>query len=72
MLVFIMSLGYYITPALVGGPQQTTIAMLIEQKVNVTFQWGAAATLATILLVVSVALFALVRRFTKVSGVVSL
>jgi putative spermidine/putrescine transport system permease protein/mannopine transport system permease protein len=72
MLVFIMALGYYITPALVGGPAQTTIAMLIEQKVNVTFQWGLAATLSTILLVVSVLLFALVRKVTKVKGVVAL
>ena len=72
MLVFIMALGYYITPALVGGPAQTTIAMLIEQKVSVTFQWGLAATLSTILLVVSVILFGLVRRVTKVKGVVAL
>lgn len=72
MLVFIMGLGYYITPALVGGPGQTTIAMFIESKVNVTFQWGMAATLSTLLLVVSLVLFALVRRFTKVSGTVTL
>jgi putative spermidine/putrescine transport system permease protein/mannopine transport system permease protein len=72
MLVFIMALGYYITPALVGGPGQTTISMLIEQKVNVTFEWGLAATLSTILLVVSVLLFALVRKLTKVKGVVAL
>lgn len=72
MLVFIMGLGYYITPALVGGAGQTTIAMLIEQQVDVTFQWEAAATLATILLVVSICLFGLVRRFTRLGGVVSL
>ncbi|MGY1846315.1 MULTISPECIES: ABC transporter permease [unclassified Blastococcus] len=72
MLVFIMALGYYITPALVGGPAQTTIAMLIEQKVNVTFEWGMAAALSTILLIVSVVLFALVRKVTKVKGVVAL
>jgi ABC-type spermidine/putrescine transport system permease subunit I len=72
MLVFIMGLWYYITPALVGGPGQTTIAMLIEQKVNVSFQWGLAATLSTILLAVSVLLFAFVRKVTKVKGVVAL
>lgn len=71
MLVFIMGLGYYITPALVGGAKQTTIAMLIERSVNVTFQWDVAATLATILLIVSIGLFALVRKFTKVGGAVS-
>jgi ABC-type spermidine/putrescine transport system permease subunit I len=68
MLVFIMGLGYYITPALVGGPRQTTIAMLIEQDVDVTFQWGAAATLSTLLMIASLVLFVIVRRFVKVSG----
>lgn len=68
MLVFILGLGYYITPALVGGPQQTTIAMLIEQDVNVTFQWGAAATLSVLLMIASLVLFLLVRRFVKIGG----
>lgn len=70
LLVFIMALGYYITPALVGGPEQTTIAMLIVQKVNTTFEWGMAAALATILLVLSVGLYLVVRRLTRVEGLV--
>ncbi|MDG4825281.1 ABC transporter permease [Asanoa sp. WMMD1127] len=70
LLVFIMALGYYITPALVGGPGETTFAMLIEQKVNTTFEWGMAASMATILLVLSVGLYLLVRRFTRVEGLV--
>jgi putative spermidine/putrescine transport system permease protein/mannopine transport system permease protein len=70
LLVFIMALGFYITPALVGGPGDTTIAMLIVQKVNVTFEWGMAAALATILLLLSVGLYLVVRRFTRVEGLV--
>jgi ABC-type spermidine/putrescine transport system permease subunit I len=70
LLVFIMALGFYITPALVGGPGSTTIAMLIVQKVNVTFEWGMAAALATILLILSVGLYLVVRRFTRVEGLV--
>ena len=70
LLVFIMALGYYITPALVGGPEQTTIAMLIVQKVNTTFEWGMAAALATILLALSVGLYLVVRRLTRVEGLV--
>lgn len=70
LLVFIMALGYYITPALVGGPEQTTIAMLIVQKVNTTFEWGMAAALATILLAMSVGLYLVVRRIAKVEGLV--
>jgi ABC-type spermidine/putrescine transport system permease subunit I len=72
MLVFIMGLGYYITPALVGGPAQTMIAMLIEQKVNLTFEWGMAAALSTVLLVISVVLYVLVKKLTKVNTAVSM
>lgn len=72
MLMFILGLGYYITPALMGGPGQTTIAMLIERNINVTVNWGMAATLSTILLVVSLLIYAVVRKFTKVGGVVGL
>lgn len=70
LLVFIMSLGYYITPALVGGPGQTMIAILIEREVDQTFQWGMAATLSVMLLVVSIAVFFVVRRFSRVEGLV--
>ncbi|WP_161632082.1 ABC transporter permease [Nakamurella lactea] len=70
MLVFIMGLGYYITPALVGGPRQTMIAMLIERKVNVTFDWPGAAALSTMLLVASVVLYFVIRKLTKVQGLV--
>lgn len=72
MLVFIMGLGYYVTPALVGGPKQTTIAMLIEQKVNLTFEWGMAATLSTILLLISVLLYVAIKKLTKVNTAVSM
>lgn len=68
LLVFIMSLGYYITPALVGGPKQTMISMMIEQQVNTTFQWGLAASLSVLLLLATIVLYAVVQRFAKVSG----
>ncbi|RBQ16164.1 ABC transporter permease [Spongiactinospora rosea] len=72
MLVFVIGLGFYVTPALVGGPKESTIAVVIAQSVQVTFDWGLAAALATMLLVVAVALTVIVRRLTKVKGLVSL
>jgi ABC-type spermidine/putrescine transport system permease subunit I len=72
MLVFIIGLGFYVTPALVGGPKQSTIAVVIAQHVQVNFDWGMAATLATVLLLVAVALTLVVRRLTKVKGLMSL
>ena len=39
IIVFMSSIGYYITPALMGGPGQTMIAMLIENNINQTLNW---------------------------------
>ena len=49
-LVFIIGLGYFITPALLGGPHDMMIAQLIEQQISNFGNWGFAATLAVTLL----------------------
>ncbi|TYK51282.1 ABC transporter permease [Actinomadura decatromicini] len=72
MLVFVIALGFYVTPALVGGPKQSTIAVVIAEAVQVNFDWGMAATLATLLLILATALTMIVRRLTKVKGLVTL
>ena len=50
VLVFVVGLGYYITPALLGGPGDTMIAQLIEMQVADFGNWGLAGALAVILL----------------------
>jgi ABC-type spermidine/putrescine transport system permease subunit I len=57
LLVFVLSLGFYITPALVGGPRDMTVSMLIAQQVD-QLNWPYAACLATVLLVVTLAIMA--------------
>jgi ABC-type spermidine/putrescine transport system permease subunit I len=49
VLVFLMAVGFYITPALLGGPQQITLATLIEMMVSDMLQWGFGATLSVLL-----------------------
>lgn len=68
MLVFIMGLGYYITPALLGGPRQLMFANLIDRFVNQTFQWGMGAAAAVLLLLISVLLYVFSRRLGRVEG----
>lgn len=58
LLVFLSAVGYYITPALLGGPRQITIAMLIDLVVNDLLNWGFGATLAILLLTTVVVLLA--------------
>ena len=45
LLVFIMTLGYFITPALMGGPSDVMIAMLIQRQIEVTNDWPFASAL---------------------------
>jgi len=58
LLVFVLSLGFYITPALVGGPRDMTVAMLIAQQVD-QLNWPYAACLSTALLVVTLGMMAI-------------
>jgi putative spermidine/putrescine transport system permease protein len=53
LLVFVLSLGFFLTPAILGGPQDTTIPMYIQQQVQ-NFQWGSACAIGTLLLIVTV------------------
>ncbi|MGO4741604.1 ABC transporter permease [Bosea sp. 2KB_26] len=63
IMVFILSLGFYVTPALVGGPQNQTIATLIGQQVTELLNWPFAGALAGVLLAVTLGLVGLFRRF---------
>ena len=56
-LVFILSLGFYITPALLGGGKVVMIAVLIEQQVRQFLEWGFAAALSILLLVSAVLVY---------------
>mgnify|MGYP001587920247 CR=1 FL=1 len=63
IMVFILSLGFYVTPALVGGPQNLTIATLIGQQVTELLNWPFAGALAGVLLAVTLGIVGLFRRF---------
>ncbi|HVM86043.1 MAG TPA: ABC transporter permease [Candidatus Binatia bacterium] len=58
LLTFILCLGYYITPALIGGASDQLISNFIANYVNVDLNWEMAAALSFILLVMTIALYA--------------
>lgn len=64
-LVFVLSLGFFITPALLGGGRVIMIAMLIEQQVRELLDWPFAAALSVVLLVVTLAIYSAINRLTK-------
>lgn len=62
VIVFVLSLGFYITPALLGGGRVMMIAVLIEQQVRETLNWQFAAALSAVLLAFTLAVYALAQR----------
>jgi len=69
LLVFILSLGFFITPALMGGPGDVMIAMLIEREVEITLNWSFASALAVILLVLTLVGFAGYNRIVRLARI---
>jgi ABC-type spermidine/putrescine transport system permease subunit I len=65
VLVFVLSLGFFITPALLGGGRVIMIAVLIEQQVREALNWPFASALSAVLLVATFAVYTLAQRFTR-------
>jgi len=61
LLCFILALSFFIVPAILGGPQEQTVAVYIQQQIDL-FQWGIASALGVILLVATLILYIAVLR----------
>lgn len=68
LLVFILAIGYYITPALVGGQDGLLISNLIAFHMQSSLNWSLAAALGTLLLVVILVLYWLYNKFIGVDN----
>ena len=66
LMVFIQALGYYITPALVGGADDQMISYFIAFYASRTVNWGMAAALSIMLLAATLALYAVYNRLVGV------
>jgi len=66
LMVFIQALGYYITPALVGGADDQMISYFIAFYASRTVNWGMAAALSIMLLTATLALYAVYNRLIGV------
>nr|WP_235002502.1 ABC transporter permease [Rhizobacter sp. OV335] len=65
LLVFILSIGYYVTPALLGGADDQMLSYYIAQYTNVNINWGMACGLGALLLSATLVLYAVYRRVVK-------
>lgn len=55
-MVFVISLGFFLTPALLGGGADLTVATYIQQQVNIA-RWGTASSMGTVLLVLTLVIY---------------
>jgi ABC-type spermidine/putrescine transport system permease subunit I len=64
-IVFVLSLGFFITPALLGGGKVMMLAVLIEQQIHQTLNWPFAAALSAVLLALTLGVYSLAQLFTR-------
>ena len=65
LLVFILSIGYYVTPALLGGAGDQMLSYYIARYTNVEVNWGMACALGAVLLTATLLLYGVYRRLGK-------
>ncbi len=66
LLVFILAIGYYITPALIGGANDQMVSYFVAFFTNQTINWGMASALGAVLLLATLLLFALYARLVGI------
>jgi putative spermidine/putrescine transport system permease protein len=69
LLVFVLALGFYITPALLGGPRDQMISQLIVEQVERQLDWGFAAAISVLLMVATFAILLVASRFVRLRDV---
>lgn len=67
-LVFIIALGFFVTPALLGALENMTVSMLIENQVGVALNWAFAAAIGMVLLAATMATLAIAMLVLKGVG----
>jgi putative spermidine/putrescine transport system permease protein len=67
-LVFIMTLGFYITPSLLGSPQQALVSQVIGTQVSELLNFAGAGALGAVLLVVTLLVLFAVNRFASAAA----
>ncbi len=69
LLVFVLSIGYFVTPKLMGGDGDQMVAMILDYLVQITLEWKAAAAISTILLVITIVGYLLYLKVAGFSGI---
>ncbi|WP_240613830.1 ABC transporter permease [Salinicola acroporae] len=68
-LVFVLCLGFYITPELMGGGRTVMASMLVSRNIQLYVEWGAASAVSVVLLLMVVTIFYLVSRLVSMERI---
>ena len=71
LIVFILCLGFYVTPAVLGGGKVIMVSSRIANDIEIFFNWGAASALGVVLLLLTALLIFGAMRLTRVGSVMS-
>ena len=69
LIVFILCLGFYVTPAVLGGGKVIMVSSRIANDIEIFFNWGAASALGVVLLVLTVLLMLAAGRLVRMDTV---
>jgi len=71
LIVFILCLGFYVTPAVLGGGKVIMVSNRIANDIEIFFNWGAASALGVVLLIATLLLLALASRMLRPEKILS-
>ena len=69
LIVFVLCLGFYVTPAVLGGGKVIMVSSRIANDIEIFFNWGAASALGVVLLVLTAAVVLVATRMVRMNGV---
>ena len=69
LIVFVLCLGFYVTPALLGGGKVIMVAMKISDNIELYYSWGAASALGVVLLVVTMIILFVASKLVSIDQV---
>ena len=69
LIVFVICLGFYVTPAVLGGGKVIMAAMKISANIELYFSWGAASALGVVLLVVTMIILYIASKLVSIDQV---
>ncbi len=69
LLVFVLALGFYITPTILGSPRETMISRFIADQIQQRLNWGLGSAMAVILMILTFIVLALASRAVRIRDV---